>query len=238
MDLYQELKNNAYPGRGILLGRSQKGDYGVALYFIMGRSENSRNRVFALQEGALYAKAFDESKVTDPSLILYAPLKLWKQDLILTNGDQTDTIIQGLQENRSFFDSLQSRCFEPDAPHFTPRISGIFHFGPHPSYALSILKSNEGDPGECLRFLYTYDTPKAGEGHFIHTYQRDAIGNAPLESFSGEPKKVSVPEDMEAFGKQVWESLNPENKISLYLRYTHLQTMEYKEYLINERENS
>ena len=195
LQLEQELKSNAYPGRGIVIGRSANGKYAVTAYFIMGRSANSRNRVFVTEGEGIRTQAFDPSKLEDPSLIIYAPVRVLGNKTIVTNGDQTDTIYEGMDKQLTFEQSLRSREFEPDGPNYTPRISGIMHIenGKY-NYAMSILKSDNGNPDSCLRFTYAYENPLPGEGRFIHTYMHD--GN-PLPSFEGEPKLVDIPDDME-----------------------------------------
>lgn len=222
LSIEQELKNNAYPGRGIILGKSPDGKKAVAAYFIMGRSENSRNRVFVEEGEGIRTQAYDPSKLTDPSLIIYAPVRVLGNKTIVTNGDQTDTIYEGMDKQLTFEQSLRSREFEPDVPNYTPRISGIMHVedGRY-NYAMSILKSSDGDPSGCNRYTYAYENPKAGEGHFIHTYMHD--GN-PLPSFEGEPKRIAVLDDIEAFTKLLWDSLNEENKVSLFVRYIDIET--------------
>lgn len=230
--LEKELRENSYPGRGIILGRSQDGTKAVAAYFIMGRSENSRNRVFVEDGEGIRTQAFDPSKLTDPSLIIYAPVRVLGNKTIVTNGDQTDTIYEGMDSQLTFEQSLRGREFEPDGPNFTPRISGILHVekGKY-SYALSILKSNHGNPASCNRYTFAYENAVAGEGHFIHTYQHD--GN-PLPSFEGEPRLVSIPDDMEGFAAMLWESLNEENKVSLFVRYIDIDTGKYVSKIINK----
>ena len=225
LSLEQELKNNAYPGRGIVIGKSEDGTKAVAAYFIMGRSENSRNRVFVEDGEGIRTQAFDPAKLTDPSLIIYAPVRVLGNKTIVTNGDQTDTIYDGMDHQLTFEQSLRTREFEPDAPNYTPRISGIMHIenGSY-NYAMSILKSNHGDPDSCQRFTFAYENPKAGEGHFIHTYQCD--GN-PLPSFSGEPKPVAIPNDIEAFTELLWSSLNEDNKVSLFVRFIDIASGKY-----------
>ena len=222
ISLAQELRENSYPGRGIILGRSEDGTKAVAAYFIMGRSENSRNRIFVEDGQGIRTQAYDPSKLTDPSLIIYAPVRVLDNKTIVTNGDQTDTIYEGMDKQLTFEQSLRSREFEPDAPNYTPRISGIMHIenGKY-SYAMSILKSNNGDPSSCLRFTFAYNDCAAGEGHFIHTYKGD--GN-PLPSFEGEPKLVAVPNDMEKFTNMLWNNLNEDNKVSLFVRYIDIAT--------------
>ena len=232
INLFKELDSNSYPGRGIVIGRSADGKYAVTAYFIMGRSTNSRNRVFVEDGDGIRTKAFDESKLEDPSLIIYAPVRVLENTTIVTNGDQTDTIYDGLKAGKSFEESLRSRQFEPDAPNYTPRISGIMDIvnGKY-TYAISILKSDNGNPEECNRFTFTYDNPLAGEGHFIHTYMKD--GN-PLPSFEGEPKFVSIEGDIETFSMKVWNSLNLDNKVSLFVRYIDIATGEIKSRIINK----
>ena len=218
LNLTNLLETNAYPGRGIVLGRTADNQYAVAAYFIMGRSENSRNRVFTETEDGIRTEAHDPSKMVDPSLIIYHPVRKVGGNLVVTNGDQTDTIRDFLLEGKSFGQSLHTREFEPDGPNYTPRISGII--APDGSFKLSILKSADGDPSCCHRFFYTYDKPLAGEGRFIHTYMGD--GN-PLPSFEGEPKRVVLDApNAEVLADQIWNALNPDNKVSLFVRYTSL----------------
>ena len=225
------LRGNAYPGRGILLGRSEDGRKAVVAYFIMGRSENSRNRVFEKTEDGIRTRAFDESKMTDPSLIIYHPVRLLPNDLlVVTNGDQTDTIRQYLQEGRTFAEALRSREFEPDVPNYTPRISGLL--SPDGSFQLSILKSADGNPGCCCRYFYTYDHPLPGEGRFIHTYQGDG---SPLPSFEGEPVRVALDApDPESLADQLWDALNGDNKVSLFVRYVELESGAYQDAIRNK----
>ena len=232
LSIEQELKNNAYPGRGIILGKSADGKKAVAAYFIMGRSENSRNRVFVEEGEGIRTQAFDPSKLTDPSLIIYAPVRVLGNKTIVTNGDQTDTIYEGMNDQLTFEQSLRSREFEPDAPNYTPRISGVMHVekGGY-NYAMSILKSNNGNPDSCHRFTFSYKNPAAGEGHFIHTYMHD--GN-PLPSFEGEPKLVSIPDDIDVFAELLWNSLNEENKVSLFVRYIDIETGAYETKIVNK----
>ncbi len=234
LSLEQELKSNEYPGRGIVIGRSADGKYAVTAYFIMGRSSNSRNRVFVTEGEGIRTEAFDPSKLEDPSLIIYAPVRVLGKDTIVTNGDQTDTIYEGMDKGLTFEQSLRSREFEPDAPNYTPRISGVMHVedGQY-DYSMSILKSNNGDPSCCNRYTFSYDKPVAGEGHFIHTYMHD--GN-PLPSFSGEPKLVDIPNDMDAFTDMVWNSLNEDNKVSLFVRFIDIATGEYKTKIVNKNQ--
>ena len=218
LNLTNLLESNSYPGRGIVLGRTADNQYAVAAYFIMGRSENSRNRVFTETEDGIRTEAYDPSKMVDPSLIIYHPVRKVGGDLVVTNGDQTDTIRDFLVAGKSFGQSLHTREFEPDGPNYTPRISGII--APDGSFKLSILKSADGDPSCCHRFFYTYDKPLAGEARFIHTYMGD--GN-PLPSFEGEPKRVVLDApDAETLADQIWNALNPENKVSLFVRYINL----------------
>ncbi len=230
-DLFAILSENAYPGRGILLGRTQ--NHAVMAYFIMGRSENSRNRVFVPFEGGIRTEAFDPKKLLDPSLIIYAPVRVLENQTIVTNGDQTDTIIDFLQSGKSFEDALRTRTFEPDAPNYTPRISGLM-LVKNGSCAcrLSILKSGGGNPNAPQRFFFEYPMPAAGEGHLIHTYRCD--GN-PIPSFEGEPVCVALPEmDMEDFAQRLWESLNPDNKVSLFVRCIRLSDGETRTSIINK----
>ena len=218
IDLSALLREHPYPGRGIVLGKSADGAKAVIAYFIMGRSENSRNRIFETTEDGIRTKAFDESKMVDPSLIIYHPVRVVGEDTVVTNGDQTDTVANFLKEGKSYFEALRTRCYEPDPDNYTPRISGVV--AKDGSYCLSILKSADGDPSCCHRFFYTYDKPLAGEGRFIHTYMGD--GN-PLPSFEGEPKRVVLDApNAEALADQIWNALNPDNKVSLFVRYTSL----------------
>ena len=232
ISLEQELKGNSYPGRGIVIGKSADGKKAAAAYFIMGRSENSRNRIFVEDGEGIRTQAFDPSKLVDPSLIIYAPVRVLGNDTIVTNGDQTDTIYEGLKEGLTFEQSLRSREFEPDGPNYTPRISGVMHIenGQY-DYAMSILKSNNGNPQACNRYTFSYENCVAGEGHFIHTYQCD--GN-PLPSFEGEPKLVAIPNDIEEFAQMLWSSLNEENKVSLFVRYINIADGTYETKIINK----
>ncbi len=232
LSLEEELKGNAYPGRGIVIGRTPDGKKAVVAYFIMGRSENSRNRIFVEQKDGIRTQAFDPAKLEDPSLIIYAPVRVLGNKTIVTNGDQTDTIYEGMDKQLTFEQSLRSREFEPDAPNYTPRISGIMHIenGKY-NYAMSILKSNHGDPASCCRYTFAYENPLAGEGHFIHTYQND--GN-PLPSFEGEPKLVEMMDDMDSFTRMLWESLNMDNKVSLFVRYIDIATGKYESRIVNK----
>lgn len=230
--LENELKQNPYPGRGIIIGRSKNGKYAVTAYFIMGRSENSRNRIFVEDGAGIRTQAFDPSKLTDPSLIIYAPVRVLGNKTIVTNGDQTDTIYELMDKQYSFEQALRTREFEPDGPNYTPRISGIMHIeaGAY-HYAMSILKSNNGDSTSCNRYTFAYENAKAGEGRFIHTYK---CNEDPLPSFEGEPKLVEIPDDMEAFTEMLWESLNEENKVSLFVRYIDIETGKYETRIINK----
>ena len=225
------LHANPYPGRGIMLGRSADNKSAVIAYFIMGRSENSRNRVFEETEDGIRTKAFDESKMTDPSLIIYHPVRRLDSGLtIVTNGDQTDTIREGLAAGKNLFQALRARAFEPDAPNYTPRISGVVK--PNGSYNLSILKSLDGDPSCACRYFFEYDAPAAGVGHFIHTYERDGD---PLPSFEGEPRRVAVTApDAETLAGDLWLALNEDNKVSLFVRYIDLETGEDETSIINK----
>ncbi len=232
LSLEQELKNNSYPGRGIVIGKSKDGKNAVTAYFIMGRSSNSRNRVFVTEGAGIRTEAFDPSKLEDPSLIIYAPVRVLGNKTIVTNGDQTDTIYEGLEKQLTFEQSLRSREFEPDGPNYTPRISGIMQVeNGNYNYAMSILKSNNGDPSSCNRYTFTYENPKAGEGRFIHTYMHD--GN-PLPSFYGEPKEVEIPDDIDGFTDMLWNSLNEENKVSLFVRYIDIATGKYETRIVNK----
>lgn len=234
LSLSEELKNNAYPGRGIVLGKTSDGKKAVAAYFIMGRSSNSRNRVFVEEGEGIRTQAFDPSKMEDPSLIIYAPVRVLGNKTIVTNGDQTDTIYEGMDKQMTFEQSLRSREFEPDGPNYTPRISGIMHIeNGHYNYAMSILKSNNGDPESCCRFTFAYEKPAAGEGRFIHTYMHDGD---PLPSFEGEPKPVEISGDIDAFTKEVWESLNEENKVSLFVRFIDIETGKYETRIVNKNQ--
>lgn len=221
LSLKNQLENNAYPGRGIVIGKSEDGKNAVIAYFIMGRSVNSRNRVFVEDGEGIRTQAFDPSKLSDPNLIIYAPVRVLGKDTIVTNGDQTDTVYDGLKAGKTFETSLRSREFEPDAPNYTPRISGILHFEDGFTYEMNILKSNNGDGSACNRYNFYYDNPIAGEGRFIHTYMQDAN---PLPSFEGEPEVVDIVGDIDSFGDMVWQSLNEENKVSLFIRFVEIET--------------
>ena len=230
MELNTLLKENAYPGRGIVLGLDETGKKAVVAYFIMGRSENSRNRVFVEKDGGIITKAFDESKMVDPSLIIYAPVRLYKDMLIVTNGDQTDTIHDYLKKGFTFEAALRTRCFEPDPPNYTPRISGVVEADG--SYQLSILKSADGDPSCNHRYFYEYDAPVAGTGHFIHTYQENLD---PLPSFEGEPRKVAIEApDAQTWAEELWANLNHDNKVSLFVQYIDLASGARETVIINK----
>lgn len=232
LSIGQELKSNAYPGRGIILGKSADAAKAVAAYFIMGRSENSRNRIFVEDGEGIRTQAFDPSKLTDPSLIIYAPVRVLGNKTIVTNGDQTDTIYEGMDKQLTFEQSLRSREFEPDGPNYTPRISGIMHIenGKY-NYAMSILKSNNGNPESCSRYTFAYENPVAGEGHFIHTYMHDGD---PLPSFEGEPKLISISDEIDGFTELLWDNLNEDNKVSLFVRYIDIATGRYETRIVNK----
>ncbi len=226
------MKDNAYPGRGIVIGKSEDGMKAVTAYFIMGRSSNSRNRIFVGEGEGIRTEAFDASKLEDPSLIIYAPVRVLGGKTIVTNGDQTDTVYQGLERGMSFEESLRSRKFEPDGPNYTPRISGVMCVeNGRFDYAMSILKSNNGNPDACLRYTFSYENPAAGEGHFIHTYMHD--GN-PLPSFEGEPKLVGISGGIDEFTENLWKCLNEENKVSLFVRYIDIATGTYETRIVNK----
>jgi len=245
--LSKELGATTYPGRGIVIGRSKDGKKAVTAYFIMGRSANSRNRVFVedgegirtqafdpskLEEDGIRTEAADPSKLTDPHLIIYAPVRVLGNKTIVTNGDQTDTIYELMDKQQTFEQALRTREFEPDAPNYTPRISGIMHIDKGEfNYAMSILKSNNGNPAACNRYTFAYSNPVAGEGHFIHTYMGD--GN-PLPSFEGEPTWVDIDGDIDTFTKMVWENLNEDNKVSLFVRFIDIETGNYESRIVNK----
>ncbi len=230
-DLTTLLQDNPYPGRGIVLGRSVDGAFAIAAYFIMGRSENSRNRVFVPTEDGIRTQAHDPAKMTDPSLIIYHPVRMAGRGLIVTNGDQTDTVRDYILSGRTFVEALKSRTFEPDDPNFTPRISGLL--SPDGSFQLSILKSADGNPACCCRCFYHYDAPLAGEGRFIHTYQGDG---SPLPSFEGEPVRIALEDpNPDALADRVWTALNPDNKVSLFVRYIRLSDGAYQDAIRNLR---
>lgn len=232
LSLASELSNNTYPGRGIVIGRTKDGKKAVTAYFIMGRSNNSRNRVFVEEGEGIRTQAFDPSKLEDPSLIIYAPVRVLGNKTIVTNGDQTDTIYEGMDNQLTFEQSLRSREFEPDTPNYTPRISGIMHVenGKY-NYAMSILKSNNGNPKSCNRYTFAYENPVAGQGHFIHTYMHD--GN-PLPSFEGEPKLIEISGNIDEFTDMIWTNLNEDNKVSLFVRFIDIETGEYETRIVNK----
>ena len=231
-DISEELQGNAYPGRGIILGRTPDNKKNVIAYFIMGRSENSRNRVFVETEDGIRTEAFDPSKMVDPSLIIYHPVRVLGGTTIVTNGDQTDTIRDALAEGKSYIDALRTRRFEPDEPNFTSRISAVMN--EDGSYALSILKYFHSDPDACKRFFFEYDKPVKGRGHFIHTYMCD--GN-PLPFFRGEPKCVFVEDTpIDTYADQLWNALDENNKISLFVRYINLKTCENQTVIKNKHQ--
>lgn len=222
LNIYEELSSNAYPGRGIIIGKSPDGKSAVTAYFIMGRSENSRNRVFVEDGDGIRTQAFDPSKLTDPHLIIYAPVRVLGNKTIVTNGDQTDTIYELMDKQQTFEQALRTREFEDDAPNYTPRISGIIRLENGGfNYAMSILKSANGNPDSCHRYTFSYTSPVAGEGHFIHTYMGDG---SPLPSFEGEPKQIAMENDMDKFADGLWTALNADNKVSLFVRYIDLET--------------
>lgn len=233
LNIYDELKNNPYPGRGIIIGKSADGQKAVTAYFIMGRSENSRNRVFVEDGNGIRTQAFDPSKLEDPHLIIYAPVRVLGHKTIVTNGDQTDTIYEGMKNGSTFEESLRSREYEDDAPNYTPRISGIMNIeGGKYNYAMSILKSNNGNPDSCLRFTYAYTNPIAGEGRFIHTYKENAT---PLPSFEGEPKVIAIPsDDIDELTEGLWNALNEDNKISLFVRTIEIATGNTETRIVNK----
>lgn len=231
--LFQELEKNPYPGRGIVLGQTQDGENAVLVYFIMGRSENSRNRIFVEEGEGIRTEAYDLAKLEDPSLIIYSPIKVIGNRTIVSNGDHTDTIYSGIKNNLSFEESLRTREFEPDAPNYTPRISALLKIEEKKmNYIFSILKSNEGNPDSCHRFTFSYENPQAGEGHFIHTYTGKDV--PALESFEGEPKKIEIKDNIDAFSEKLWNSLNPDNKISLFVRFINIKDGQYQSRLLNK----
>lgn len=231
-NLSRLLRDNCYPGRGIVVGRSADGKKAVIAYFIMGRSANSRNRVFSERGQGIITEAFDPSKLEDPSLIIYAPVRVLGSDTVVTNGDQTDTVCEYLAAGKSFEDALRSRSFEPDAPNFTPRISGLVQLGQGSfCYRLSILKSSFGNPDSTERFFWEYPQPLAGEGRFIHTYRCDGD---PIPSFSGEPVRVAIAGDIDAFAREIWQSLDEDNKVSLFVRTVELEGGKTETRIINK----
>ncbi len=232
LSLVEELAENEYPGRGIVIGVSEDGKKAVTAYFIMGRSGNSRNRIFVQEGEGIRTQAFDPSRLEDPSLIIYAPVRVLGHRTVVTNGDQTDTVVGGLEKGLTFEQSLRSREFEPDGPNYTPRISGMMNVKEGKfDYVMSILKSNNGSPKGCNRYTYAYENPAAGEGHFIHTYMHD--GN-PLPSFEGEPKLVGIEGGIDEFTDKIWKSLNEDNKVSLFVRYIDIATGEYETRIVNK----
>jgi IMP cyclohydrolase len=234
LSLREELSSNTYPGRGIVIGRSDDGKYAVTAYFIMGRSANSRNRIFVENGEGIRTQAFDPSKVEDPSLIIYAPVRVRGFDTIVTNGDQTDTIYEKMETGKTFEESLRGRTYEPDGPNWTPRISGLMHIenGTY-RYSMSILKREPGDLDQTDRFTFDYSDAAPGTGHFIHTYMSD--GN-PLPSFSGEPTPVDVTGDIDGFTELVWSSLNADNKVSLFVRFIEIETGKYETRIVNKNQ--
>ncbi|MCD7811852.1 MAG: IMP cyclohydrolase [Ruminococcus sp.] len=232
IDIAKELSSNAYPGRGIIIGKSDDGISAVTAYFIMGRSENSRNRVFTRDGSGLRTEAFDPSKLTDPHLIIYAPVRVLDNKLIVTNGDQTDTVYELMAKAKTFEQALMTREFEDDAPNYTPRISGILSFENDDfNYQMSILKSADGNPDSCRRYTFSYSNPIKGEGHFIHTYMGD--GN-PLPSFEGEPKLIGISGSIDEFTDMLWTNLNEDNKVSLFVRYVNLEDGSEETRIVNK----
>ena len=230
--LARELSETSYPGRGIVIGKSSDGTKAVTAYFIMGRSENSRNRVFVEEGEGIRTEAFDPSKLTDPSLIIYAPVRVLGNDTIVTNGDQTDTIYEFMKKGETFEQTLRRREFEPDGPNFTPRISGLLHIEDGQfCYTMSILKSNMGDSDSCNRYTFDYSNPKAGSGRFIHTYMGD--GN-PLPSYEGEPTPIEISGNIDEFTDMIWSNLNSDNKVSLFVRYIDITTGAKETRIINK----
>lgn len=229
-----ELGSTTYPGRGIVIGRTTEGKKAVCAYFIMGRSANSRNRIFVEDGEGIRTQAYEPEKMEDPSLVIYAPVRVLGNKTIVTNGDQTDTIYELMDRQQTFEQALRTREFEPDAPNYTPRISGIMHIeGGGFNYAMSILKSHNGNPSSCSRFTFAYSNPAAGEGHFIHTYMGD--GN-PLPSFEGEPTIVDIEGDIDSFTEMVWKNLNEDNKVSLFVRFIDIATGSYESRIVNKNQ--
>lgn len=227
----ERIKGNSYVGRGIVTGKSSDGKNAVIAYFIMGRSANSRNRVFTIKDGDVFTEPHDPGKVKDPSLIIYAAIRAYENKLIVTNGDQTDTVYDFIKDGKDFKSALETRCFEPDEPNFTPRISSMLTFAEQDfTYEMSILKSIDAKGSDCARYTFSYPAIK-GLGHFIHTYVCDGD---PIPTFQGEPERVAVPDDIDAFTNDIWENLDSANKISLYVRYTDLATGKQKYRLINK----
>ena len=234
MNLQEYLQTAIYPGRGIIIGQSSDGENIVTAYFIMGRSENSKNRIFEKTSDGIKTKAFDESKLTDPSLVIYSPIRKYGNEIIITNGDQTDTIYDFLSDGKNFADALRTRTFEPDPPILTPRISGMITILNNKfNYRLSILKSDNGNENHALRYFYEYETPENGKGHFIHTYKHNA--QVP-PSFEGEPKKIEISNNIEEFTGIIWDNLNSDFKVSLYVAYISKKTGEIKERIVNKHE--
>lgn len=234
VSLQDELSSTTYPGRGIVVGRSEDGSKAVAAYFIMGRSQNSRNRIFVEEGNGLRTQAFDESLVKDPRLIIYSPVRVLKSTTIVSNGDQTDTIYEHMQKGESFERALATREFEPDAPNYTPRISAILETSSATfSYQMSIIKSDDMDPTCCNRNTFSYDNPRAGEGRFLHTYKGDGD---PLPSFEGEPTRVDIKGDIDSFTDLTWKSLDPDNKISLFVRFIDIQTGNFETRIRNKNQ--
>ena len=233
VDIKQDLAGNSYPGRGIVIGQSADGKNAVIAYFIMGRSVNSRNRVFVEEGAGIRTQAHDRAKLSDPSLVIYAPVRVLGEDTIVTNGDQTDTIYDFLKEGKTFEEALRTRTFEPDAPNYTPRISGVVRLKDGFSYQLSILKSANGNPDSVQRFFFDYAQPESGVGRFIHTYRCDG---SPIPSFEGEPTPVTIEGDLEAFTSSVWESLNEDNKVSLFTRFIDLETGSCETRIVNKNQ--
>lgn len=230
-DIAELLEGNTYPGRGIVIGKTADGTKAAAAYFIMGRSANSRNRIFTERDGAVFTEPYDVSKVEDPSLIIYAAIREYENNLIVTNGDQTDTVYEGLEKGLSFTQALEKREFEPDAPNLTPRISGMLTFEDGDfSYRMSILKSIDPEGSDCARYGFDYPS-KAGLGHFIHTYVCDGD---PIPTFRGEPERVAIPDDIDTFTDKLWNALDEDNRISLYVRYIDLGTGEVTKRMINK----
>ena len=230
-DIGELITGNSYVGRGIVIGKTEDGTKAAAAYFIMGRSANSRNRIFTEKDGEVFTEPFDASKVQDPSLIIYAAIRSYENRLIVTNGNQTDTIYDFVQDGKSFTEALATREFEPDAPNYTPRISGMLTFKDNDfTYELNILKSIDPEGTDCARYTFSYPA-KAGLGHFLHTYVCD--GN-PIPTFQGEPERVLIPDSIDEFTETLWNALDPDNKISLYVRYTDLATGEITNRLVNK----
>lgn len=229
----ETVEGNTYPGRGIVVGKTQDGKKAAVAYFIMGRSENSRNRIFVENGDEIIIRPYDPSKVEDPSLIIYSPIRVIENNLIVTNGDQTDTVYDFVKEGRDFSEALETRCFEPDGPNFTPRISAMLTFADNDfTYQMSILKSADAQGSACNRYTYSY-AALPGVGHFIHTYQHD--GN-PIPTFCGEPERVSVPDCIDCWTKEIWENLDQNNRISLYVRFVDLESGEIENRMINRYE--